>query len=269
MDYAKPADVVASMIDASLKKLALCPARPADSRRDFRRAAGRRHQPCFRSRGDDRPAAGRRHHVPGRLRHDRAARTRACHRKLRAAAAGAAGRQGELERGRRQTGRGCFSEICSAASSMAACWRSPSPTWEPSRRLASRRASSRSRKQRRSPTRRSVLAGMVSVFVKAILCNWLVCIGVVMAMTSTSTVGKIVAAWLPIFMFFAPGIRARRRQHVRHSDRHADGRQGQRLSVVGVEPDSGHARQSRRRRSVHGARSLRDLQAGRASRRLR
>jgi len=48
-------------------------------------------------------------------------------------------------------------------------------------------------------------AGMVSVFVKAILCNWLVCLGVVMAMMSTSTVGKIVAAWLPIVTFFAQG----------------------------------------------------------------
>src|SRR5437764_2480933 len=48
-------------------------------------------------------------------------------------------------------------------------------------------------------------AGMVSVFVKGILCNWLVCLGVVMAMTSTSTVGKIAATWLPIFTFFALG----------------------------------------------------------------
>jgi formate transporter len=48
-------------------------------------------------------------------------------------------------------------------------------------------------------------AGVISVFVKAILCNWLVCLGVVMAMTSTSTVGKIVAAWLPITTFFAQG----------------------------------------------------------------
>jgi formate/nitrite transporter len=48
-------------------------------------------------------------------------------------------------------------------------------------------------------------AGMVSVFVKAILCNWLVCLGVIMAMTSTSTVGKIAATWLPIFLFFALG----------------------------------------------------------------
>lgn len=48
-------------------------------------------------------------------------------------------------------------------------------------------------------------AGMVTCFTKAILCNWMVTLGVVMFMTSTSTVGKIIAAWLPIFIFFAQG----------------------------------------------------------------
>jgi len=48
-------------------------------------------------------------------------------------------------------------------------------------------------------------AGMVTVFVKAVLCNWMVCLGVVMAMTSHSTLGKIVAAWLPVVTFFAQG----------------------------------------------------------------
>lgn len=48
-------------------------------------------------------------------------------------------------------------------------------------------------------------AGMVTVFIKAILCNWMVCLGVVMAMVSKSTIGKIVAAWLPISIFFAQG----------------------------------------------------------------
>ncbi len=48
-------------------------------------------------------------------------------------------------------------------------------------------------------------AGMVTVFVKAILCNWLVCLGVVMSMTTTSTIGKIAATWMPIFVFFAQG----------------------------------------------------------------
>ena len=49
------------------------------------------------------------------------------------------------------------------------------------------------------------LAGMVTVFVKAILCNWMVCLAIVAAMTSNSTVGKIVAAWMPVFIFFAQG----------------------------------------------------------------
>jgi len=48
-------------------------------------------------------------------------------------------------------------------------------------------------------------AGMLTVFTKAILCNWMVCLGVVLAMTSSSTIGKIAAAWLPIFIFFAQG----------------------------------------------------------------
>ena len=48
-------------------------------------------------------------------------------------------------------------------------------------------------------------AGMVTAFVKAILCNWMVCMAVVLAMTTSSTLGKIAAAWLPIFVFFAQG----------------------------------------------------------------
>lgn len=48
-------------------------------------------------------------------------------------------------------------------------------------------------------------AGMLTVMVKAMLCNWLVCLGVVMGLTSQSTLGKIVAAWLPVVTFFAQG----------------------------------------------------------------
>jgi formate transporter len=47
--------------------------------------------------------------------------------------------------------------------------------------------------------------GMVTVFVKAMLCNWLVCLAVVLAMTTNSTIGKIACAWMPIFIFFAQG----------------------------------------------------------------
>ncbi|WP_037285481.1 formate/nitrite transporter family protein [Saccharibacillus sacchari] len=48
-------------------------------------------------------------------------------------------------------------------------------------------------------------SGMLLVFVKAILCNWMVTLGAVMAMTSRSTGGKIFAMWLPILIFFGQG----------------------------------------------------------------
>jgi formate transporter len=48
-------------------------------------------------------------------------------------------------------------------------------------------------------------AGMLTVFVKAMLCNWMVCFGVVMSMSSTSTIGRIAGAWMPILIFFAQG----------------------------------------------------------------
>jgi formate/nitrite transporter len=48
-------------------------------------------------------------------------------------------------------------------------------------------------------------AGLVTVFVKGMLCNWMVCLAVVLAMSSTSTIGKIACAWMPVFVFFAQG----------------------------------------------------------------
>jgi formate/nitrite transporter len=48
-------------------------------------------------------------------------------------------------------------------------------------------------------------AGMITVFVKAILCNWMVCLAVVLAMSTTSTLGKIATAYMPILVFFAQG----------------------------------------------------------------
>lgn len=48
--------------------------------------------------------------------------------------------------------------------------------------------------------------GLVVVFTKAFLCNWMVTTGAVMGMSSTSTLGRIVALWLPIFTFFALGL---------------------------------------------------------------
>jgi formate/nitrite transporter len=48
-------------------------------------------------------------------------------------------------------------------------------------------------------------AGLVTVFVKAMLCNWMVCLAIVMTMTTASTIGKIAAAWMPMLIFFGQG----------------------------------------------------------------
>lgn len=48
-------------------------------------------------------------------------------------------------------------------------------------------------------------AGWATALVKAVLCNWMVTVGALMAMVSRSTIGKVVAMWLPILTFFAQG----------------------------------------------------------------
>ncbi len=48
-------------------------------------------------------------------------------------------------------------------------------------------------------------AGWAAAFTKAMLCNWMVCMGVVMSVVAQSTVSKIAAAWLPICIFFGLG----------------------------------------------------------------
>jgi formate transporter len=48
-------------------------------------------------------------------------------------------------------------------------------------------------------------SGWATAFVKGVLCNWMVTIGAVFAFVSRSTVGKVVAMWLPIMTFFAQG----------------------------------------------------------------
>lgn len=45
-------------------------------------------------------------------------------------------------------------------------------------------------------------AGMLTVFVRGILCNWFVSLGVVGALLSKSVSGKVIAMWMPITIFF-------------------------------------------------------------------
>jgi formate transporter len=49
------------------------------------------------------------------------------------------------------------------------------------------------------------LRGWETAFIKGVLCNWMVTLGAVLAMASRSTIGKVVAMWLPIMTFFALG----------------------------------------------------------------
>lgn len=48
-------------------------------------------------------------------------------------------------------------------------------------------------------------AGMLTLFVRGVLCNWMVSTGVVGAMMSDSVSGKVIAMWMPIMVFFYMG----------------------------------------------------------------
>jgi formate/nitrite transporter len=45
-------------------------------------------------------------------------------------------------------------------------------------------------------------AGMLTLFIRGVLCNWMVSTGVVGAMISTTVSGKVIAMWMPIMLFF-------------------------------------------------------------------
>ena len=49
------------------------------------------------------------------------------------------------------------------------------------------------------------MSGWGTAFIKAVLCNWMVTVGTMLAFASRSTIGKIAAMWLPITIFFAHG----------------------------------------------------------------
>lgn len=47
--------------------------------------------------------------------------------------------------------------------------------------------------------------GWVTIFIRGMLCNWMVSMGVVGAMISTSASGKMMAMWMPVMLFFFMG----------------------------------------------------------------
>ncbi len=48
-------------------------------------------------------------------------------------------------------------------------------------------------------------AGMLTLFIRGVMCNWMVSTGVVAAMMSTSVSGKVIGMWMPIMLFFYMG----------------------------------------------------------------
>ena len=48
-------------------------------------------------------------------------------------------------------------------------------------------------------------AGWFTIFIRGMLCNWMVSMGVVGAMISSTVSGKVIAMWMPIMLFFAMG----------------------------------------------------------------
>ena len=46
------------------------------------------------------------------------------------------------------------------------------------------------------------VAGWFTIFIRGMLCNWMVSTGVVGAMISTHVSGKVIAMWMPIMLFF-------------------------------------------------------------------
>lgn len=49
------------------------------------------------------------------------------------------------------------------------------------------------------------VSGWFTIFIRGMLCNWMVSMGVVGAMVSTAVSGKAIAMWMPIMLFFYMG----------------------------------------------------------------
>jgi formate/nitrite transporter len=48
-------------------------------------------------------------------------------------------------------------------------------------------------------------AGMLTLFIRGVLCNWMVATGVVLSMIAKDVPGKVIAMWMPIMLFFYMG----------------------------------------------------------------
>ena len=79
------------------------------------------------------------------------------------------------------------------------------------RRVAARAAAARMASLLGEPVGRTVgyadhgAAGMLTLFIRAVLCNWMVSTGVVGAFMTDNLLGKIACMWMPVMLFFYMG----------------------------------------------------------------
>jgi formate/nitrite transporter len=105
-------------------------------------------------------------------------------------------------------------------------------------------------------------SGWAAALVKAMLCNWMVTIGAMLALVSRSTLGKISAMWLPIMTFFALGFEHSVVNMFVITLGYDPGRVHFREPVPVLEFAPGHHRKSGRRSTLHGGGAVCHVPAG-------
>ena len=111
--------------------------------------------------------------------------------------------------------------------------------------------------------------GMLTLFVRGMLCNWMVSAGVVGAMISTTVSGKVIAMWMPIMLFFFMTFEHSDREHVPVPVGAAARRQVHDHGLPDLERDPDRRRQSRRRPRLHRPDAVRHARQDRAEARCR
>ncbi len=266
MDSVKPPDIVATMIQAGAAKAQLGPFDLLV--RGFLSGAllGFATSLALGADSADRPADRRRGDLPGRLRHDRLARAGTGDRQLRLLPLAALRQQATLGTVLANWSWVFLGNLIGSMFYALLLVIALTDAWriEPAGLAA---FLIKAAEAKTIGYAQFGAAGMLTVFVKAILCNWMVCFGVVMAMSSTSTIGRIAGAWMPILMFFAQGFEHSVVNMFVIPAGMLLGAKVSLVQMVGVEPDPRHARQPGRRPAVHRPGAVRHLWPHRPRRR--
>ena len=107
-------------------------------------------------------------------------------------------------------------------------------------------------------------AGMATLFIRGMLCNWMVSTGVVGAMISTTVPGKVIAMWMPIMVFFYMVFEHSVVNMFLFPSGLMLGSQVLDHGLPDLERDPDRARQPRRRPRLHRPHALRDACEDRA-----